>query len=145
MISAKRYTTCPPRGGMTLVEILVAMLVLLVGIYTVARGFPLMLQSIRGEGDRTTMSRLAEETMSRLADNQYGLPEAITGTPDISPYSFAEDMTAPHTERNAQEDVTEVRGEAFRVPAPYRTPGGAYAAAPGWYALGQGPLSLIHI
>ncbi|MHB8995805.1 MAG: hypothetical protein ACYC63_11185 [Armatimonadota bacterium] len=124
---------------MTLMEVLVAMLVLLVGIYTVARGFPMMLQSIRGEGDRTSMARLAENTMSRLADNQAGLPEAITGGGSVSQYSFASDMTAPHVEQNAQEDIYEVRGEAFRVPAPYRSPGGSYTGSPGWYALSQGP------
>lgn len=139
MISVTRYTTCSPRRGMTLTEILIAMLVLLVGIYTVARGFPLMLQSIRGEGDRTTMARLAEEKMSRLADDQGGMPEAITGTPDISADSSAEDMTEPHATRNAQEDMIEVRGETFRVPAPYRAVGSTYVDAPGWYALSQGP------
>ena len=126
---------------MTLLEILIAMVVLLIGIYTVARGFPLLLQSIRGEGDKTAMSRLAEETMARLSDNQNGLPEAITGGGGVSHYTFAEDMTAPHTERNAQEDIIRVQGETFRVPAPYRSPGGAYANATGWYALGQGPAS----
>ncbi|MGE5531902.1 MAG: hypothetical protein ACM3VW_07305, partial [Bacteroidota bacterium] len=120
-------------------EVLVAMLVLLVGIYTVARGFPAMLQAIRGEGDRTTMTRLAEDTMSRLADNQAGLPEAITGGGSVSQYSFPEDLTAPHVDQNAQEDIFEVRGEAFRVPAPYRSPGGSYTGSPGWYALSQGP------
>ncbi|MEI6500225.1 MAG: hypothetical protein WCP21_04270 [Armatimonadota bacterium] len=128
---------------MTLLEILVAMIVLLIGIYTVARGFPLLLQSIRGEGDRTTMSRLAEEAMAGLSDNQSGLPESITGGPSVSHYSFAEDMTAPHTELNAQEDIIKVRGETFRVPAPYRSPGGAYLGAPGWYALSQGPASYL--
>lgn len=134
---------------MTLMEILIAMLVLLVGIYTVARGFPLMLQSIRGEGDKTIMARLAEEAMARLSDNQNGLPEAITGGPDVSSYSFSKDLVAARTTENAdagittypnaQEDVIEVRGETFRVPAPYQSPGAGYTTAPGWYALSQGP------
>lgn len=124
---------------MTLLEILIAMLVLLIGIYTVAKGFPLMMQNIRGEGDRTTMTRLAEETMARLSDNQNGLPEVITGGGSINHYTFAADMVAPHTDPNAQEDIVEVRGETFRVPAPFRTPGGVFASAPGWYALSQGP------
>ncbi|MEI6502738.1 MAG: type II secretion system protein, partial [Armatimonadota bacterium] len=139
MTSRNAVTIRNPRAGMTLLEILVAMIVLLIGIFTVARGFPLLLQSVRGEGDKTAMSRLAEEAMARLSDNQSGLPEAITGGGSVSHYTFAQDMTAPHTERNAQEDIIEVRGETFRVPAPYRTPGGAYTGAPGWYALGQGP------
>lgn len=139
MLSAMMRTTRKPRSGMTLLEILIAMLVLLVGIYTVAKGFPLMLQNIRGEGDRTTMTRLAEQAMARLSDNQNGLPEVITGGGSIANDSFAADMIAPHTEPNAQEDIIEVRGETFRVPAPFQSPGSAYTAAPGWYALSQGP------
>lgn len=124
---------------MTLLEILIAMLVLLVGIYTVAMGFPKMLQAVRGEGDRTTMTRLAEDTMARLSDNQNGLPEVITGGGSVNHFTFSSDMIAPHTEANAQDDIIEVRGESFRVPAPFRLPGGAYTTAPGWYALSQGP------
>lgn len=133
-------TTRSGRAGMTLTEILIAMLVLLVGIYTVARGFPLMLQNIRGEGDRTAMTRLAEETMARLKDHQYGLPEAIEGGGSISPYSFAEDLSGPLEERNAQENAITVHGETLRVPAPYKAPGDdTTIAAPSWYPLGQGP------
>lgn len=139
MFSRTLKTIRKPRAGMTLLEILVAMLVLLIGIYTVAKGFPQMLQSIRGEGERTTMTRLSEEMMARLSDNQNGLPEVITGGADINCNTFAADMTAPHTELNAQEDITEVRGETFRVPAPFRNPGGTYTGSPGWYALSQGP------
>jgi prepilin-type N-terminal cleavage/methylation domain-containing protein len=127
------------RQGLTLIELLVAMVVLLVGIYTVAAGFPRMLNAIRGEGDRTGMSRLAEQAMSRLADNPEGVPDAITGGGSVDPRSYPEDLTAPHEALNAQEDIAEVRGEAFRVPAPYNAPGVTTGAGFGHYVLAQGP------
>ncbi|MEN6305863.1 MAG: hypothetical protein ABFD96_24270 [Armatimonadia bacterium] len=139
-----RGTTRLTRSGMTLAEILIAMLVLLVGIYAVAKGFPVMLHSIRGEGDRTAMARLAEETVARLTDNQYGLPDAITGGGDIRPDTFSEDLMELHTAVNAQEDMLEVRGETFRVPAPYRdTSGSVPATNPARYVLSVGPTQVI--
>lgn len=130
------------RRGLTLVELLIAMVVLLVGIYTVAAGFPRMLYAIRGEGERTTMTRLAEQAMSRLSENAQGLPDAITGGGSVSSESFPEDLTAPHTVANALQDLIEVRGEKFIVPAPYAAPG---AASGGWgiYVLGQGPAQCL--
>jgi len=136
------------RQGLTLVELLIAMVVLLVGIYTVARGFPLMLYLIRGEGDRTAMTRLAEQAMTRLSDNQAGLPDAITGGGSLHPESPSTldrfDITAPHVAANALEDTVEVRGETLRVPAPYRDPippppPAVRPLAYGYYVLGQGP------
>ncbi|MBU0607674.1 MAG: prepilin-type N-terminal cleavage/methylation domain-containing protein, partial [Armatimonadetes bacterium] len=127
------------RRGLTLIELLIAMVVLLVGIYTVAAGFPRMLNAIRGEGDRTGMTRLAEQTMTRAADNQYGLPDAITGGGSVDPETYPDDLTAPHEAINAMEDIGEVRGEAFRVPAPYNVPGVTTGVGYSYYVLGQGP------
>ena len=127
------------RRGLTLIELLIAMVVLLVGIYTVAAGFPRMLNAIRGEGDRTGMTRLAEQTMTRAADNQYGLPDAITGGGSVDPETYPDDLTAPHGTINAMEDIGEVRGEAFRVPAPYNVPGVTNGVGYSYYVLGQGP------
>jgi prepilin-type N-terminal cleavage/methylation domain-containing protein len=125
--------------GLTLIELLIAMVVLLVGIYTVAAGFPRLLYAIRGEGDRTGMTRLAEQAMTRLSDNQYGLPDAITGGGSIDPRSYPEDLTAPHEAINALEDIGEVRGETFRVPVPYNAPGVTSGVGYGYHVLGQGP------
>lgn len=145
MTGTYRGTIRLTRRGMTLAEILIAMLVLLVGIYAVAKGFPTMLHSIRGEGDRTAMARLAEESLARLTDNQYGLPDAITGGGDIPPDAFSEDLTEVHTAVNAQEDMLEVRGETFRVPAPYRDTSGAVPATnPARYVLGVGPTQVVN-
>ncbi|MEN6546856.1 MAG: hypothetical protein ABFE07_12535 [Armatimonadia bacterium] len=148
MSGTYRGTTRLTRSGMTLAEILIAMLVLLVGIYAVAKGFPVMLHSIRGEGDRTAMARLAEETVARLTDNQYGLPDAITGGGDIRPDTFSEDLTEARTLQmppNAQEDMLDVFGETFRVPAPYRDTGGLVLATnPARYVLSVGPTQVIN-
>ena len=45
---------------MTLLELMIAMLVLLVGIWTIAAGFPKLLASITSEGERTEMARLVQ-------------------------------------------------------------------------------------
>lgn len=127
------------RQGLTLVELLIAMVVLLVGIYTVAAGFPRLLHAIRGEGERTIMARLAEQALSRLSENPYGLPDAITGGGSVAPKSVPEDLTAPHIAPTALLDITEVRGEKFRVPAPYNPPGTTGGTGYGYYVLAQGP------
>ncbi len=126
--------------GLTLLELLVAMLVLLVGIYTVARGFPTMLNLIRGEGDRTTMARLAEKEMERYARDGDALPDAITGGGSISPYDVAEDALDEFRPPNAQDNVLDVIGETFRVPAAFIAPGQSYVpGTSGQYVLRQGP------
>lgn len=140
LMGAKAGPRVGNRSGMTLLELLVAMLVLLVGIYTVAKGFPTMLNLIRGEGDRTTMARLAEKEMARYARDGEALPDAITGGGSISPYDVAEDPLDDLRPPNAQDNVLDVIGETFRVPAAYIAPGGTYVSGiSGQYVLRQGP------
>ena len=128
------------RRGMTLLELLIAMVVLLVGIYTVARGFPLMLNLIRGEGDRTTMARLAEKEMARYARDPEGLAEAVTGGGTISPYEAPEDLSDAVRGPNAEESVNDVIGEVFRVPAAYLAPSASYVTGTSCqYVLRHGP------
>jgi len=76
-----------PLSGMTLVEVLVAMVILLVGIWAVASGFPKLFGVLAGEEKRTEMSRLAEGTVERLKTDPYALPLAISGGPTIHPDS----------------------------------------------------------
>ena len=118
MRSVIPQATIRARAGISLAEILVAMLVLLVGIYTVARGFPLMLEAIRGEADRTRMARLSEEAMERLRDTEAALPEAITGGADLNPYILPEDLTDDTRPVNSLEHTTRVVGETFEIPPP---------------------------
>lgn len=127
------------RQGMTLLELLVAMVILLVGIFTVARGFPLLLNTIRGESDRTSMARLAEKEMEGYSRNPEGMPDAVVGSASISPYDIPKDLT-DLAEPNVEQDVVDVIGETFRVPAAYMSPTGTYAAGTSCqYALRQGP------
>ncbi len=139
----------PGPGGMTLVEVLVAMVILLVGIWAVAAGFPRLFGVLAGEEKRTEMARLAEARLEQFKTNPYALPLAIAGdpydnvnTPYIHPDSIPEDpdvATDPPHYPNSRDDILWVEGEGFVVPAVY--PGAAAAVhvfnlglAQGWTA-----------
>ncbi len=122
---------------MTLLELMVAMLILLVGIWTIAAGFPTLLASITSEGQRTQMARLAERNMERLKDTEGALPWAISGDPTISPYSEPEDLTDPSRPANGQESLRTVTGESFQIPG--AQPSGGSALGSSAYVLQQGP------
>lgn len=122
---------------MTLLELLVAMVVLLVGIWTIAAGFPTLLASIKEEGQTTEMARFAERNMQRMISEEGSLPSAITGGPTISPYAEPDDLSNPGRGPNAVESILDVIGESFRIP-------GAQAAGSvrqdfSHYVLKQGP------
>jgi prepilin-type N-terminal cleavage/methylation domain-containing protein len=114
------------RAGMTLVEVLVAMVILLVGVWAVAKGFPGLLRSVTLEQDRTQAARLAEARLEWLKQVPAALPTAVHGPlasahlidPDSDPES------APG-QPNSLEHVYWVEGERVRVPAPQ--PGSSYA------------------
>ncbi len=105
---------------MTLVEVLVAMTVLLVGIWGVARGFPLLMRTVREEGRRTQMTRLAQATMERLTSDPAGLPPMVLGGPTVSPESLPIDPDSyrlTDNPANARDDIYEVVGEIATIPA----------------------------
>ncbi|MGC9316939.1 MAG: type IV pilus modification PilV family protein [Armatimonadota bacterium] len=110
------------RGGLTLTELLVAMSILLIGIYAVVRGFPPLFGNIEGERVRTEMARLCEQRLERLKAEPQTLPEAIAGHDPVDgsvipPEAWPdEEMTPP--EGNARDDLTWVLGETFEVPGP---------------------------
>ncbi|NLJ36027.1 MAG: prepilin-type N-terminal cleavage/methylation domain-containing protein [candidate division WS1 bacterium] len=141
MTSAKRL---PIRQGhrsqgMTLLELMVAMLVLLVGIWTIAVGFPRLLANITNEQQRTEMARLAERNMERLKGVEGALCWAVSGDPTISPFSVPEDFDDVDRPANAQENMLDVIGETFRIPASQPQPDGLTARASSVYVLQQGP------
>ncbi len=123
---------------MTLVEVLVAMAVLLVGIWGVAQGFPLLLRQVREEGRRSQMTELARKQLETLLADPYGVPQIVSGGPNVSPqllpldpdaFSFAENPP------NARDDVTYVVGERGVIPS---VSIGAPAGSPCRYALKLG-------
>jgi prepilin-type N-terminal cleavage/methylation domain-containing protein len=123
--------------GMTLLELMVAMLILLVGIWTIATGFPTLLASVTAEGEKTEMTRLAERQMERVKGSEGALPMAITGGPLISPYSEPEDLEDPARPANSQENVLDVIGESFTIPGAQAE--GASTQGSSAYVLQQGP------
>jgi len=108
------------RGGMTLLELLVAMSILLVGIYAVARGFPSLFGNLEEEKTRTEMVRLAEARLERLKSDPHRLPEAIAGHAPadmsvIRPDEWPDEDVDPYP-GNPRDDYTWVLGETFEVP-----------------------------
>ena len=119
------------RGAMTLIEVLVAMSVLLVGIWGVARGFPSLLRVARDEARRTEMSRLAQGLSQQLAADPAGLPALVYGNGNISPLSRPSDPDSYSTTDNppnARDDLVHVLGERGVVPA--LSPGSTQALYP---------------
>lgn len=118
------------RGGMTLVEVLVAMTVLLVGIWGVARGFPLLMRTVREEGRRGQMTQLARATMETLLADPAGLPQWVSGGPNVSPQMVPLDpdaFTGADNPPNSRDDVLQVMGERAVIPSV--APGAAAGAA----------------
>lgn len=108
------------RGGMTLTELLVAMSILLVGIYAVAKGFPSLFGNLEEERVRTEMVRLAQAHLERLKADPERLPEAVAGHDPVSgavirPDVWPDDNVDP-TPANPRDDLTWVLGETFEVP-----------------------------
>jgi prepilin-type N-terminal cleavage/methylation domain-containing protein len=134
MVTPHAGMTVPmPRAGMTLVELLVAMMVLLVGIYAVAKGFPSLFQLVQADADRTSMSRLAEGTLAMLRANADRVPDSIYGyagaslgpiLPDSQP-TDPDEVDPTLNPANSRDDIIQVVGERFYVPAPYNNPGGS--------------------
>ncbi len=116
------------RSGLTLIELLVAMMILLVGIYSVARGFPRLFGLLESERVRTEMARSAEQELERLKLAPHQIPAAITGycpvaiqdeqlvafAPDIYPEATPDDPDVMMA--NPRDDLIEVSGELFEAP-----------------------------
>ncbi len=110
------------RGGLTLTELLVAMSILLIGIWAIVQGFPQLFGLIDAEQVRTEMARLCEARLERLKSQPHQLPEAIMGHDPadgslVHPDSWPDEDAAPQP-ANPRDDLTWVVGESFEVPAP---------------------------
>jgi type II secretory pathway pseudopilin PulG len=142
--------------GTSIPELLVAMLVLLLGIWVVAAKFPKLTQIMRGERLRDQMARMAEQQLEKARDgvewlpsqiavydpvaagpqNVYGIDEALSPVYNAGDEPNWEDQTRP---RNVVENTLLVLGETFRVPAP--GPDATDPQAP--YFLKCGPAELV--
>lgn len=126
--SGGRFASTMP-AGFTLVEVLVAMVILLVGIWTLAVSFPKLLGVVATQEKRTEMARQADRTLNQLTRHPNDLPLGIAGAdssdatgqpwdPSISDFAI--------TPLNARDDMIEIIGERFTVPAPLAFPYGSY-------------------
>ncbi len=130
-------------AGFTLVEVLVAMVILLVGIWTLAVSFPKLLGVVATQEKRTEMARQADRTLDQLIRHPNDLPLATRGDsrlpdlsdPTLTPLEGIDATGSPEdpsitdfaiTHPNARDDMIEVIGERFTVPAPLAFPYGPY-------------------
>lgn len=112
-----------PRGGLTLVELLAAMVVLLVGVYAVVALFPRLSRNITQEETRTSMARAVGRVTERAQTAEAEMP-AATAPLDahvyaVDPASLPRDPDSSNfseTPPNSRDDVVMVYGEAFTVP-----------------------------
>ncbi len=118
------------RRGLTLVELLAAMIVLLVGVYAIAALFPKLSRSISDEETRTSMSRATQRLAEGYRSGELELPDATaphyTQVDAVEPGSSPDDPDSNLTGTNplnSRDDFIEVYGERVTVPAP-PTPGG---------------------
>ncbi|MEN6345756.1 MAG: type II secretion system protein [Armatimonadia bacterium] len=113
------------RSGFTLIELLAAMVVLLIGVYSVAALFPRLSKSVSDEERRTTITRAVAELSSRYQSDAAEAPEATApADADINaldPNSLPQDPDSTSLTTNpvnSRDDIVQVYGEEFRVPAP---------------------------
>ncbi len=130
------YSTTLPHGGrsarviptgMTMVEVLVAMTILLIGIWALATGFPKLLGVLSVEEKRTEMVNLLESTVEQHKRNAHNLPLAIRGDSTLAAPEGIHANSKPDdpdsgdfgiTPANSRDDIVEIIGESFVVPAP---------------------------
>ncbi|MGQ9696883.1 MAG: hypothetical protein ACUVRO_02670 [Armatimonadota bacterium] len=146
----RRLTQRQDRGT-SLVEVLVVMVVLVLGILTAIRMYPLGFSNLRHTENVSVAHRLAQAEVERLKSDQKGLPELIaavdpSGKPAgsvLDPTVRPDDMSVhPHAapaEAALWSDVNKIRkvlGEEARIPAPVETGFGRASL----YTLAFGPI-----
>jgi hypothetical protein len=106
-------------------ELLAAMAVLLVGVYSVAALFPKLSRNISDEEQRTTMQRAAERLSARFQSGSLEAPDGTAPTDAnvnaMDPNSLPRDPdSTSFTDNplNSRDDFVMVYGEEFKIPAP---------------------------
>jgi hypothetical protein len=95
------------------------MVILLIGIWGVARGFPLLLQNVRIENERTEMSRWIDARAEELRDTDR-IPGYLLGPADVAPSSIPADPAPnlfPSSPNNARDSLLRVADERAVIPA----------------------------
>lgn len=110
-MEAKHYQS---QRGFTLAELLVAIVVLLVGVYAVVAGFPRLRAVIEDDKIRSRMTRAAQEMLQGWPEASVGLPFAVTystsSTAGLDPEQMPDQNVA-----NPRDDQYQIIGESFRL------------------------------
>ena len=113
--------------GASLVEVLIALLILVIGILAIIRIFPGGFIAIRDTQDANLADRLAQAQLEQLKQNNAFLLDAVymytpdgTFDGDFSPVDFNDDYPSTTAPNPAYNDINKARyisGERFIVPA----------------------------
>lgn len=113
------------RSGLTLLELMAAMVVLLVGVYAVAALFPKLSGLISEEESRTTVARATQQVADGFRSGVSQPPDAtaphFSAVDLVDPGDTPEDPDTTNTAdnpANSRDDFIEVFGERITVPAP---------------------------
>lgn len=124
------------RRGLTLMELLAAMAVLLVGVYSVAALFPKLSRNISDEEQRSTMQRAIQQLSARYQSGSLEAPDGTAPTDaNVNAMDPASEPKDPDSTAfadnplNSRDDFVVVYGEEFKIPAPV-TPTGFPAYVP---------------
>jgi prepilin-type N-terminal cleavage/methylation domain-containing protein len=133
--------------GMTLVELMAAMVILLVGVYSVAALFPRMTRNLVNEERRTAMSRAVDREAESLQRSLDGLPaETAPSVANANVVDIAtnkpEDPDDSATGANSRDDFVWAISEEFTVPAA-ASGGGSPCYVPRMGLINPGPGSLL--
>jgi len=106
----RRQSEC----GFTLAEVLVAMVVLLIGVYAVAAGFPRLHAVLEDDKTRSRLTRAAQEMLQSFGVQDVGLPFATTYAAPAIPGLDPEQMPDADTP-NPRDDQYRIIGESFAL------------------------------
>jgi hypothetical protein len=138
-------------SGTSLVEVLVTMVILVLGILTVIRIYPLGFNALRHSENITIAQRLAQAELDRWKSNPAGLPDLIAAVdpkgipvgsvldPTVGPDDWSIRSDVVPEEAVYWSDVNKTRkiiGEAARIPPPVPTVFGDASV----YTLAFGPI-----
>ena len=145
------------RRGTSLVEVLVVLVILVVGIFSIARLFPGGFIALRSAENNTFADRLSQGQLESLKQNDAFLLDAVymynpdgSFSPNVAPTDLTGTTANPFVASGAQagdvsyNDINKARfisGETFSVPSANVAPGTATTGVP-VHTLNYGPIAL---
>ncbi len=140
MTDSRSHSQCPPgrrrQRGVSLIEILIVLVILVVGILTIIRLYPSGFFSLESVGNSALADAMGAAAVQSQVQNSAGLPNSIfPGTLLVQQYTDADyDPDDPNTLDNARV----ISNETITVPS--QSSGGALKSV---YVVSYGPINMV--